>query len=298
MDRIDFNLSLNQNDSWNMSRLHFHDYAELLLPLSSPGKIFVSDKIYPLEAGTLYLIGERTLHRTIASGTHERYVLHISPATLEALSTPRTDFTRLGTSPFRAARMTEEEGENITRLFQNLEQLPEDGEYGADIRRIIALLELLLAAAPLLQTADAGECITNREFTRVAPILDYIQQHLTEPLNLEGIASRFYLSKHYLCRVFKAATGYSVKEYIIHNRIREAQRLLREGAGVQEAGERAGFTDNSYFIRTFGSLTGTSPGRYAREYQASDEVLVREDLRRAGLQQTVEGQGALKDGAS
>ena len=93
MTQIDFHLQLNHNDSWSMSRLHFHDYCELLLPLTSPGNIFVNDQVYPLRRGTLYLIGENTLHRTIATGFHARYVLHIGRSTLEVLSTPQRYFS-------------------------------------------------------------------------------------------------------------------------------------------------------------------------------------------------------------
>ena len=42
MTNVEFHLQLNHNDTWNMSRLHFHDHFELLLPLTSPGNIFVS----------------------------------------------------------------------------------------------------------------------------------------------------------------------------------------------------------------------------------------------------------------
>ena len=43
--------------------------------------------------------------------------------------------------------------------------------------------------------------------------------------------------------------------------------------GVNWRKKRSGFSDNSHFIRTFGSLTGISPGRYAKEYQSGDQVL-------------------------
>lgn len=42
MTNVDFHLQLNHNDTWSMSRLHFHDYCELLLPLSQPRAIFSS----------------------------------------------------------------------------------------------------------------------------------------------------------------------------------------------------------------------------------------------------------------
>lgn len=274
MNPVDFHLQLNLNETWNMSRLHFHDHCELLLPLTSPGNIFVNDQVYPLERGTLYLIAENTLHRTIASGSHARYVLHISRKTLAELSTPQTDFTHLCQASFRRAVLDTVEMERVIELFQAVERNRNDGSFGSDIHQTVALLDLLLTVSPALNAATAGESIRNKDFLRVAPILDYIRDNLSSPLTLDQIAAQFYLSKHYLCRIFKAATGFSVMEYIIYSRVLLARQLLQEGVSVQQAGERAGFSDNSHFIRTFGHLTGISPGRYAKGYQSSDQVLM------------------------
>ncbi len=270
MTQIDFHLQLNHNDNWSMSRLHFHDYCEFLLPLTSPGNIFVNDQVYPLRRGTLYLIGENTLHRTIATGFHARYVLHISRKALSALSTPQTDFSRMAQSAFLRADMSNDQMISLIERFQALERNKNDGAFGSDVHQAIALLDLLLQVAPILDAATAGDAVRSKDFLRVSPILDYIRDHLSEPLTLDLIAGQFYLSKHYLCRIFKSATGFSVMEYIIYSRVLKARQLLKEGVSVQQAGELSGFSDNSHFIRTFGHLTGTSPGRYAREHQGSD----------------------------
>ena len=212
MNPVEFHLQLNLNKTWNMSRLHFHDHCELLLPLTSPGNIFVNDQVYPLERGTLYLIGANTLHRTIATGSHARYVLHISRKSLAELSTPQTDFTHLSEASFRRAHLNTAEMEQVIELFQAVERNRNDGSFGSDIHQTVALLDLLLRVSPALNAATAGESIRNKDFLRVAPILDYIRDNLAEPLSLDQIASQFYLSKHYLCRIFKSATGFSVME--------------------------------------------------------------------------------------
>ena len=279
MTNVEFHLQLNHNVTWNMSRLHFHDHYELLLPLTSPGNIFVNDQVYPLQRGTLYLIGENTLHRTIATGFHARYILHIGRKALAELSTPQNDLTQLTHDSFRRAALSTDEMTEIIELFQALERNKNDGSFGSDIHQMVALLNLLIRVAPTLNAATAGEAIHNKDFLRVAPILDYIRDNLSEPLSLDQIASQFLISKHYLCRVFKAATGFSVMEYIIYSRVLRARQLLQEGTSVQQAGELSGFSDNSHFIRTFGHLTGVTPGRYAKEYQSSDQILLRENLK-------------------
>ena len=279
MTNVEFHLQLNHNETWNMSRLHFHDHCELLLPLVSPGNIFVSGQVYPLRRGTLYLIGENTLHRTIAEGFHARYVLHISKKALARLSTPQTDLTQLCDAPFRRAELSGGEMTEVIELFQALERNKNDGSFGSDVRQMVALLNLLIRLAPILNAATAGEAVHNKDFLRAVPILDYIRDNLSEPLTLDQIAGQFYISKHYLCRIFKTATGFSVMEYIIYSRVLKARQLLQEGVSVQRAGELAGFSDNSHFIRTFGHLTGLSPGRYAKEYQSGDQVLLHGEIK-------------------
>ena len=37
----------------------------------------------------------------------------------------------------------------------------------------------------------------------------------------------------------------------------------------------SGFSDNSPFIRTFGHLTGVTPGRSAKEHMSSDQIPMR-----------------------
>ena len=276
MTNVEFHLQLNHNETWNMSRLHFHDHFELMLPLTSPGNIFVNDQVYPLQRGTLYLIGENTLHRTITTGFHARYVLHISRKALTELSTPQTDFTQLTRDAFRRAALGADQMTAMIELFQALERNKNDGSFGSDVHQMVALLNLLIQVAPMLNASTAGESIRNKDFLRVAPILDYIRDNLSEPLTLDQIAAKFYISKHYLCRIFKSATGFSVMEFIIYSRVLKARQLLQDGISVQQAGEMSGFSDNSHFIRTFGHLTGTSPGRYAKEYQSSDQVLLHE----------------------
>ena len=277
MTPIEFHIQLSQDDAWSMSRLHFHEFFELLLPLTSSGNIFVNDQVYPLQRGMLYLIGENTLHRTIVNGFHSRYVLHIGRKALSELSTPQTDFLQFTKNSFSCSILDEGEFNALQKSFQTLSGNENDGTFGGDLKQTISLMELLLQLGPILKLSNSGESVRNKDFLRIAPILDYIQENLTEPLTLDQISSKFFISKHYLCRIFKSATGFSVMEYIIHSRILRARQLLQKGVSVQQAGELSGFSDNSHFIRTFGSLTSTSPGRYAREYQSGDQIRMREN---------------------
>ena len=257
---------------WQMHRLHFHEDVEVLLSLSSSGDFFIENELYPLRRGTLFLLREATLHKSVASASYKRYVLHISTDTLQEFSTPQSNLLAFAQKVSgRSAQLNDRQTALLTKMFHRLEK-PHDKSFCGDIRKTSQLLDFLITTFSFFEDAAAeGKTgSANFDFAKIAPLIRYIPAHIAEPLSLDSLAACFFVSKYHMCRVFKSATGFSVMEYIIHCRVLKARELLRQGLGVQEAGEQVGFRSNSHFIRTFGALTGTSPRRYARKYLLSD----------------------------
>lgn len=59
-------------------------------------------------------------------------------------------------------------------------------------------------------------------------ILDYLNEHYAEPLSLNFICEKFFISALYLSHAFKKETGLSPMQYIMQRRIGKAQSLLVE----------------------------------------------------------------------
>lgn len=79
------------------------------------------------------------------------------------------------------------------------------------------------------------------------------------------IAEHFYISPHYLSRVFKEVTGLPLTEFVNMTRIREAQRLLRQtDAKIIDIAEQVGYGNLSHFGRVFKQQTGLSPLQYRK----------------------------------
>ncbi len=254
----------------SMPQYHFHDHCELYLPLCSGGSLHIEDREFSLNSQSLFFLRSHSLHRIESPGDYGHFILHISPDTLDALSTPQTDFRSLNKSAYHQGTLSSTEVAEVQTLLQGLES-PSEG-FGADLRQTMCLLSLLLLVTPLLNPTPDTAPPSSKDFQRISPVLDYIQENLSEPLSLDQIANSFYISKHYLCRIFKTTTGFSVTEYIIQCRIAKARQYLLQGYSVQRAGELSGFSDNSHFIRTFGKLTGISPGKYTKEYGKSQHI--------------------------
>lgn len=265
---FDYKLNFNQDNEWYMKSHHFHESFEILLSLTDAGSCFAESNLYPLKRGTLLLLKETVLHRTIADNCqrYERYVLHFTKETLKTLSTKQTDLTAQFSKKNICIQLDEEELSILIALFEKCRQFKSNA-FGDDLKRDMGFVDILLKVWSLFQDNEPIDSSDNCDFRRVAPILDYIQGNLYENLSLDSIAENFYISKYHLCHVFKTATGFSVGEYIINNRILKARSLLRDGYSVQAAGELAGFRNNAHFIRTFGKLSGVSPGVYRKQYQ-------------------------------
>ena len=275
MQREDFSISLNQNETWHMDKLHFHESVELLLSLCDGGDFFIGQDMYPIQKNMLFLLDSAVLHRTVHERTdqpYRRYIMHILPTALERLSTAQTDFARSFRSAKTCTVLDPQQMRELTELFRQLENVPDPERFGGDVRQNILLLELLLKLCDIWQAAETESGIVNPDYERVAPVLQYIQDHFTETFTLDDLARQFSISKYHLCHIFKNVTGFSVMEYVIQRRIILARELLRQPISVQEAGERAGFQTNSHFIRTFSAYTGMSPKRYARQYLQSAKL--------------------------
>lgn len=89
---------------------------------------------------------------------------------------------------------------------------------------------------------------------------DYMRAHLSERIDIDGVAAFLRTSRATLLRAFHHAGGMSFTEYLRSIRMQEAFYLLRERAlNVAECAARCGFSDPAYFSRTFKKHFGFSP---------------------------------------
>lgn len=77
-------------------------------------------------------------------------------------------------------------------------------------------------------------------------------------------------------RRFRAATGYSPKDYVQSLRIEEAKQLLEmEQNSVDVVAATVGYSDTRAFRRLFNKLTGLSPAEYRRRFSRSGFLTAR-----------------------
>lgn len=87
---------------------------------------------------------------------------------------------------------------------------------------------------------------------RISYIIRFIQEHLTEDLSIEMLSEKAYMSASNFYRTFKHELGSSPNDFIIEERLKMAESLLRDPKlSIKEAYLASGFNSFSYFCRIF-----------------------------------------------
>lgn len=248
--------------------MHIHDCLEMYYSMAGDRQFVVEDSLYDAMPGDLFVMNPFEAHRPVCAGdgAHERIVVCIDPAYLRALSTPQTDlsacFYRRPPGFCHRARLDGPERAAFTLLLQRL-GAPQG--FGSDLLENGVFAELMVLVNSLYFDRSAQMDLpgSRRGNGRAADILAFLNAHITQPVSIDAVAEAFYLSRGYVCRLFKEATGTTINKYVVARRISVAKRLLAQGCSVHEACEQSGFGDYAHFIRAFGQAVGVSPKQYA-----------------------------------
>lgn len=90
--------------------------------------------------------------------------------------------------------------------------------------------------------------------------IEYIEDNLTEELNIQEIAERACISAFYFQRIFSTLCGFTVGEYIRYRRLSmAAQELSRADAKVIDVAFKYGYDSPDSFTRAFTKFHGIPP---------------------------------------
>lgn len=99
----------------------------------------------------------------------------------------------------------------------------------------------------------------------ISSVKAFLDEHYSEKLSLESVASHFFIDKHYLARLFKEQYGVTLVTYLQQVRITHAKRMLRfTDKSIEEIGLECGIGELNYFSRVFKKLEGVSPSEFRR----------------------------------
>lgn len=103
---------------------------------------------------------------------------------------------------------------------------------------------------------------------RLRAVLDWALSRLDQRLGVDELAERARMSRRTFTRRFRRATGASVGDWLAHQRLARAQRLLETtDRSLEHIAVESGFGSAVSLRQRFAAVLGTSPSAYRRSFR-------------------------------
>ena len=100
----------------------------------------------------------------------------------------------------------------------------------------------------------------------IMAVIDYIETHLQEKLDLETVAKAVHYSKYHLHRMFTGTVGLTIHDYVQRRQLTEAAKLLvLSDRPILEIALSAGYESQQSFTDIFKAMYKKSPNQYREE---------------------------------
>lgn len=152
---------------------------------------------------------------------------------------------------------------HFLRLF---EEVLDTLEHGYTTRQLVSAAQALAhLMAVLIQERTAPNQQQPNPAQRITQTIDYMKEHLNQPLQLDTLAALANLSRSRYVALFKQEVGYAPIDYFIRLRMHSACQLLdTTNASIKEVATRLGYDDPLYFSRLFHAVNELAPTEYRR----------------------------------
>jgi len=250
---------------------HSHPFYEIYYFHGGRCNYVIGPKVYTLRPGDLIIMHGMTLH-TPNPDFREPYVrsiLHFHPDFLGEYVNRRLAAQLL--RPFEELRNgrahTGERRREVEALLEEMNAFYKAEGEAAYGRFLLRFFDLLYIVGELFrQPAGAAPAPRGDREAHVQRGIEFIEAHYAEDVTMERIERELHVSRHYLARLFKEWTGWTIFRFLYQRRINQAKTLffLDNDLSVSDVAERVGFKHLSHFSRVFKRLEGVSPEAYRK----------------------------------
>lgn len=235
----------------NWFKPHFHNSIELAYVLEGELVVTLDGLERRVQAGELLINSSYTVHSYDTPASSYAIIATIP------LSTVPTLRPKLAKQSFSLPVCADDEKHTLRELMRLF--AAHSGKPLVTKGISYALLGLLVDRIGLAPAR------TDSRAAFIRDVLEYLQQHHTEPLSVEHIAAHFGYSRSRFSHLFNAHLGCTLPDYIGSIRCQHAAQLLREtDLPVVDVAMAAGFDSPRTFYRTFKRQYEMTPSQYGR----------------------------------
>lgn len=145
----------------------------------------------------------------------------------------------------------------ISSLFEKAKEIDKTSDDLSKQKLFLILLNVLIYTKENI----IKEIFQLQEYTSTitSQAIKYIHKNITESFTLEDIAKSIYISKYHLSHVFKKEMSLPIGEYVIREKMKHAQNLLKSGISPQVVSELIGYKYYFAFYRSYKRIIGNNP---------------------------------------
>lgn len=249
--------------------LHWHYYSEILYIKKGSIRISCNEKEQTLQQGDLCYFYPLQLHEvmTTEADSVEYIVIKFD---FHALTLPPAHQAKLydyfihrtQTDDFCIIIRNEDFKDSPINTYMNHifdTYQTKDEFYSLQMQADIYSILIEIAKKSKKEIGTVNRRRNDTDFT-FHHILEYIDTHSGEPLEIQDLAEMCHMSYSHFAKRFRENYGRSCKEYITYIRLVKAQDyLLHTDYDINYIALETGFFDCSHFIRTYKKWKGITP---------------------------------------
>lgn len=255
----------------HLSRWHYHKEIEILVLTEGQLDVHVEDEYYPLKASDVLLIGPSQLHRDRSYANRLTYLVfqfdleqYMDQSMLPYMHPFTGDHIPLN----RLNYLFHEQEELRRTIFSCVLEIYKESrhkENGFEIAVSLLIKKIILS----LIRADNQKVLnfnSNPDMLRLKPVLEYIDEHLDEKIQVEEASKLVNFSYFYFIKFFKKVLGMSFTEYVHYKKIKKAERmLLTKDLSIAQIGSAVGMQNMAHFYKIFKKHNQCSPNEYRKK---------------------------------
>lgn len=244
--------------------LHWHENYELCQVIKNSCKFLIDGKLIEANEGDIVSIPEYIEHSFIIENddTHIRVlqfplkILLNFNTTIESLKTHITN-EEINSNP--------DVREKLDSILKIMEQEGNALYINSNpfLQSIFAAIYFLLMRDFALEEKQSSVKKERKEFHK---IVDYVNEHFNEDINVKTVASNLYISRGRLTSLFAKYSSTGLNDYINALRIKKANELLLDGHRITEAAIESGYQSIRTFNNVYKSYMGITPTEYVKKH--------------------------------
>lgn len=265
----DFVAGFKEYDDYRIK--HHHDTYEIFLVMSGKMDITRQSKQYRLNSGYVFLCTPDFEHSYTSRNTSKCYSITFSVKFLEMFFTPQMRRTLTHCFTSEVIRLKNEEIEKFIELYNMMVSEWEKGILTYPLH-LANIMYLFIGASERHEKEPILPEYESKEKAAVINVITYVNSNYRSIESLDEVAEACFISKSYMCHVFKSEYKMTVMEYLKRVRIRHAcEFLATSDKTFSLIATKMGFADLSHFTKNFKSIMGCSPREY-RNSRKSERI--------------------------